>query len=136
MKARGHNLPGTEQQYDGTFGGRIVRDKTFFHLSFLELRQGSTSATEMVTFTPAGRARFGELFPARPKPECRPLQDLTAGYNANFRNFNVDLGDGTRECRIWPGHFQLSANGTRKAVRNENRSTFQRSRHSGRPIPD
>src|SRR4051794_12634602 len=34
VKERGHNLPGTEQQYDGTFGGRLVRDKTFIHLAF------------------------------------------------------------------------------------------------------
>jgi hypothetical protein len=103
--ARGHNLPGTEQQYDGTLGGRIVRDKTFFHLSFLELRQGSTSAIEMVTFTPAGRTRFGELFPRGRNRNADLLQDLTAGYNANFRNFNVDLGDGRGNVEFGRGIF-------------------------------
>jgi hypothetical protein len=33
VKRRGHNLPGTEQQFDGTFGGRLIRNRTFFHLS-------------------------------------------------------------------------------------------------------
>ena len=85
VKARGHNLPGTEQQFDGTFGGPIVRNKTFFHLSFLELRQFSTSATEMVTFTPAGRARFSQVFPRGRNRNADLLQDITAGYDATFR---------------------------------------------------
>jgi hypothetical protein len=105
VKARGHNLPGTEQQYDGTLGGRIIRDKTFFHLSFLELRQGSSSAIEMVTFTPAGRARFSQLFPRGRNRNADLLQDLTEGYDANFRNFNVDLGDGRGNVEFGRGIF-------------------------------
>ncbi len=105
VQARGHNLPGTEQQYDGTLGGRIVRDKTFFHLSFLELRQGSTSAIEMVTFTPAGRARFADLFPRGRNKNADFLQDLTAGYDASFRNFNVDAGNGRGNVEFGRGIF-------------------------------
>lgn len=105
VKARGHNLPGTEQQYYGTFGGRIIKDKLFFHLAYLELRQGSTSAIEMVTFTPAGRSRFGQLFPRGANRNADFLQDLTAGYDANFRNFNVDLGDGRGNIEFGRGIF-------------------------------
>lgn len=105
VKARGHNLPGTEQQYYGSFGGRIIRDKTFFHLSYLELRQGSTSATEMVTFTPAGRSRFSQLFPRGRNSNADLLLDMTAGYDASFRNFNVDLGDGRGNIEFGRGIF-------------------------------
>src|SRR3954454_15100948 len=62
IQARGKNLPGTEQQFDGTLGGRIIRDRTFFHLSFLELRQFSQSSTEMTSPTAAGRATLLSQF--------------------------------------------------------------------------
>lgn len=107
VTARGHNLPGTEQQYDGSLGGRLIRDKTFFHLSFLELRQGSTSGVEMVSFTPAGRARFNQLFPRGRNANADFLQDLTAGYDANFRNFNVDMGDGRGNVEFGRGIFSF-----------------------------
>jgi outer membrane receptor protein involved in Fe transport len=92
VKARGHNLPGTEQQYDGNLGGRILRDKLFFHLSYLELRQGSTSAIEMQTFTPAGRARFRQLFPAGQNANADLLLRLTEGYDASFKTAPIDAG--------------------------------------------
>ena len=82
VQARGHNLPGTEQQYDGTLGGRIIRDKLFFHLAFLELRQGSTSSIEMQTLSPAGRSRLNQLFPKGTNRNVDFLQDLTAGSDA------------------------------------------------------
>jgi hypothetical protein len=108
VKARGHNLPGTEQQFDGTFAGPIVRNKTFFHLSFLELRQFSTSATEMVTFTPAGRARFSQVFPRGRNKNADLLQDITASYDATFRPFNIDLGDGRGNIEFGRGLFSYA----------------------------
>jgi hypothetical protein len=105
VKARGHNLPGTEQQFDGTFGGRLIRDRTFFHLSFLELRQFSTTATEMVTFTPAGRARWNELFPRGRNKNADLLSDITAGYDATFQPFNIDAGPGRGNVQFGRGLF-------------------------------
>src|SRR5712691_7884008 len=49
IRARGHNFAGTEQQFDGTLGGPVIRNRTFFHLSYLEKRQFSQSTTEMVS---------------------------------------------------------------------------------------
>ena len=105
VQARGHNLPGTENQYDASLGGRIIRDKLFFHASYLELRQHSTSAIEMVTFTPAGRARFAELFPRGRNRNADLLQDLTAGNDATFRPFNVDLGLGRGNIEFGRGLY-------------------------------
>jgi hypothetical protein len=105
VKRRGHNLPGTEQQFDGTFGGRLIRNRTFFHLSFLELRQFSTTATEMVTFTPSGRARWNELFPRGQNRNADLLSDITAGYDATFQPFNIDAGPGRGNIQFGRGLF-------------------------------
>ena len=105
VQSRGHNLPGTEQQFDGTFGGRIIKDRTFFHLSYLELRQFSTTATEMVTFTPGGRARWGQLFPRGSNVRADALADITAGYDATFRPFTLDAGPGRGPVEFGRGLF-------------------------------
>ncbi len=93
IRARGHNLPGTEQQFDGTFGGRIIRDRTFFFGSFLELRQFSQSTTEMVSPTTAGRATLLSLFPQGRNANADLLQAITAGFDGNARKFNIPLGN-------------------------------------------
>ncbi|HYP07639.1 MAG TPA: carboxypeptidase regulatory-like domain-containing protein [Bryobacteraceae bacterium] len=108
VQARGRNLPGTEQQFDGSLGGRIVRDKTFFHLSFLELRQGSTKGILMQTFTPAGRARFSQLFPRGTNRNADLLLDLTAGNDASFSPFNQDLGNGRGNIEFGRGIFPFA----------------------------
>lgn len=94
IQARGKNFPGTEQQFDGTFGGPLRRDRTFFHLSYLELRQFSTSTNEMVSPTTTGRATLQRLFPKGQNRNADLLQDITAGYDGVFRTFNVPLGGG------------------------------------------
>ncbi|MDX1981827.1 MAG: carboxypeptidase regulatory-like domain-containing protein [Bryobacteraceae bacterium] len=94
VRARGKNLPGTEQQFDGTLGGPIRKDRTFYHLSYLELRQFSTSSTEMVSPTAAGRATLLSLFPTGRNANADLLQQITAGFDGVFRNFNVPLGNG------------------------------------------
>src|SRR6185295_2723594 len=94
VQARGKNLPGTEQQFDGTLGGPIVRERTFFFLSYLELRQFSTSATDMVSPSAAGRATLLHLFPTGQNANADLLQKITAGYDGNTRFDNVAIGDG------------------------------------------
>lgn len=92
IAARGKNLPGTEQQFDGTLGGPIRRNRTFFHLSYLELRQFSTSATEMVSPTAAGRATLLRLFPRGQNANADLLQSITTGYDGVTRTFAVPIG--------------------------------------------
>ncbi|MEO7653266.1 MAG: carboxypeptidase regulatory-like domain-containing protein, partial [Bryobacteraceae bacterium] len=94
IRARGKNFPGTEQQFDGTLGGRIIRDRTFFHLSYLEIRQFSQSTTEMVTPSAAGRATLLGLYPTGRSANADLLQQITGGFDANQRLFNVVMGSG------------------------------------------
>jgi hypothetical protein len=94
VQARGKNLAGTEQQFDGTLGGPIRKDQTFYHLSYLELRQFSTSSNEMTTPTAAGRATLRRLFPSGQNRNADILLDISNGFDGVTRVFNVPLGDG------------------------------------------
>jgi hypothetical protein len=94
IQQRGKNLAGTEQQFDGTLGGPIRKDRTFFHLSYLELRQFSTSVSEMVTPTAAGRATLLQLFPRGANANADLLQEITKGFDGTFLKFPVQLGNG------------------------------------------
>ncbi len=94
IQARGKNLPGTEQQFDGTLGGPIVRNQTFFFLSYLEVRQFSTSTTDMISPTSSGRADLLRLFPAGQNANADLLQTITTGYDGNTLPFLVPLGAG------------------------------------------
>jgi outer membrane receptor protein involved in Fe transport len=94
IRARGYNLPGTEQQFDGTLGGPVIRNRTFFHLSYLEKRQFSQSTTEMVSPTAAGRATLQGLFPKGANANADILQQVTSGFDGLFRTFPVALGNG------------------------------------------
>ena len=94
IRARGHNLPGTEQQFDGTFGGPIQKDHTFFQLSYFELRQFSTSTSQMVAPTAAGRATLLRVFPSGTSANADLLQQLTAGYDGVFQTSVIAMGNG------------------------------------------
>jgi len=98
--ARGHNFAGTDQQFDGTLGGPIIRNKTFFHLSYLEQRQFSTSTTEMVTPTAAGRATLLSLFPKGTNANADLLQQITSGFDGQIKAFNVPLGAGRPDVQF------------------------------------
>src|SRR6185503_861502 len=76
IRARGHVPPGTEQQFDGTFGGPIIRDRTFYHLSYLEVRQFSTLNSDVVTPTADGRATLLQLFPKGANANADLLQQI------------------------------------------------------------
>lgn len=61
--ARGRPLPGTEQWFAGTFGGPIIKNRTFFFAAYQEQRQNSSSSSNFTIPTAAGRARLRQLFP-------------------------------------------------------------------------
>lgn len=94
VQLRGKNLPGTEQQFDGTLGGPILKDRLFYQVSFLEKRLFSTSSVEMSTFSAAGRARFNQIFPAGRSSNADLLKQITEGLDATTLLFDVDLGNG------------------------------------------
>ncbi len=94
IRARGKNFAGTEQQFDGTLSGRIKRDRTFYHVSYLELRQFSTSTNEMVTPSAAGRATLERLFPAGRNKNADTLLGISKGFEGVTRLFQVPLGAG------------------------------------------
>jgi len=95
IRARGKNNAGTEQRFEGTLGGPIKRDHTFFQLGYVETRQFSTSTSEMVSPSAAGRATLLRLFPRGRNANADLLQDLTAGFDGNQRLFTQALSDGT-----------------------------------------
>ena len=63
IQKRGKMLPGTEQYFSGTLGGRIMKDKTFFFTSWQEQRQRSTSQISLTTLSAAGKAKLRSLVP-------------------------------------------------------------------------
>jgi hypothetical protein len=105
VQARGRNLPGTEQQFDGTLGGPIFKDRTFYHVSFLERRQFSTSTLEMQTFSAAGRARFNQIFPEGRSRNADLLKRITEGFDATSLFGPIDLGDGRGTVEFGRGQF-------------------------------
>jgi hypothetical protein len=95
IRERGRPPAGTEQWFSGTFGGRIVRDKTFFFQSYQDRRQNSQSSTTVRALSPRGRATLNSLFPAGSNRNVDLFNALSAAAGdatANF--FDVPLGLG------------------------------------------
>lgn len=95
VQSRGRPLPGTDQWFAGTFGGRLVRDRTFFFGSFQERRQNSQSTRNVRTLSPRGRATLNSLFPKGTSPNVDLFNDVSAASgDANSQFFDVPLGNG------------------------------------------
>ena len=94
IQARGKNFPGTEQDFDGAFGGPVIKDKMFFFASYLEVRQFSQSSTEMFSPTAAGRNTLRSLFPPGRNPNADLLLNITNSNDGVFGAFNIPLGLG------------------------------------------
>lgn len=94
VQKRGHPLAGTDQWFSGTFGGKIIRDRTFFFGSYQEERQNSSSQVALVTLSPAGRATLNRLFPAGTNANVDLYNKITGAVNATGQFFPVDLGAG------------------------------------------
>lgn len=94
IRQRGKMLPGSEQYYSGTLGGPIVKDRTFFFVSWQEQRQRSTSQVNLTTLSQAGRDRLRELFPQGTNPRADLYLNLTAGAIATGQLTQTPLGGG------------------------------------------
>jgi outer membrane receptor protein involved in Fe transport len=94
IQARGKNFPGTEQDFDGALGGPVIKDRTFFFASYLEVRQFSQSSTEMFSPTAAGRNTLRSLFPTGRNQNADLLLNITSSNDGVFGAFNVPLGLG------------------------------------------
>jgi hypothetical protein len=94
VQRRERPLAGTDQWFAGTFGGRLIRDRTFFFGAFQERRQNSSSTSNVITLSPAGRATLRSLFPAGTNRNVDTYLDVTNGADANSQLFTVALGAG------------------------------------------
>lgn len=95
IQERGRPLPGTEQWFAGTFGGRIIKDKTFFFGSYQERRQNSQSTSTVQTLSAAGRATLNNLFPKGTNKNVDLFNGLSeASGNATSQFFPVAMGLG------------------------------------------
>jgi outer membrane receptor protein involved in Fe transport len=92
VQLRGRPLPGTEQWFAGTFGGPIVRNRTFFFGSFQHQRQLSTGQVRLTTPSAAGRATLRQVFAPGASRNADLLLGVTENAVANSSFFNVALG--------------------------------------------
>ncbi len=94
IQQRGHPPYGTEQYFAGTFGGPIIRDRTFFFGAYQNQRQASNRTANIVSLSPAGRATLRGLFPSGANNNVDTYLALTDGVDATSQFFNTALGNG------------------------------------------
>jgi len=94
IQKRGYPPYGTEQYFAGTFGGPIIRDRTFFFGAYQNNRQASNRTANIVSLSAAGRATLRGLFPSGTNQLVDTYLALTDGVNATSQFFNTALGSG------------------------------------------
>jgi Carboxypeptidase regulatory-like domain/TonB-dependent Receptor Plug Domain/TonB dependent receptor len=94
VQRRGHPPYGTEQFFAGTFGGPIIRDRTFFFGAYQNNRQASNRTANIVSLSAAGRATLRSLFPAGTNNNVDTYLALTNGVDATSQFFNTALSSG------------------------------------------
>ncbi len=92
VQKRGHPLPGTEQWFSGTFGGPIVRDRTFFFGAYQEQHQVSTFQFSRVVPTAAGVATLRSLFPAGANANVDVYLNTIGDVRGTSQPFQIALG--------------------------------------------
>jgi len=95
---RGHPSPGTDQYFSGTFGGPVIRNKTFFFSAYQEERQVSTATTGLFSLSASGRAALLGAFPNNPRVAL--FNQVTAGADANSQLFYLSSGVGLPQIQL------------------------------------
>jgi len=109
-----------ENQFGGTFGGRLIKDKTFFFVSLLRWTDRRLGAGSTITGAPtdAGRALLQSIAPNRPAVLAL-LQNLPAGIangqtrtvTADGRTLVIPLGDlagsGSQTFNDWQYSYKI-----------------------------
>ncbi|HVF54838.1 MAG TPA: carboxypeptidase regulatory-like domain-containing protein [Pyrinomonadaceae bacterium] len=93
VQLRGHPLPGTEQWFFGTFGGPIIKNRTFFFGAYQQQRQKSETQTRLTTPSAAGRATLRQAYAAGASRNVDLLLNTTQNAVADNSFFNVALGE-------------------------------------------
>lgn len=96
--ARGYPPAGTEQWFAGTLGGPIIKNRTFFFVSYQEQRQNSTAQLSRVVPTAAGRALLRSIFPAGANPRLDLYLNVIKDVTGTANTFNIAIGDRGAAC--------------------------------------
>jgi len=91
--ARRRPNPGTDQWYSGTFGGPIVKNRTFFFGSYFEERQNSSGGQTFTVLSAAGRATLNGLYPAGTNKNVDLYNKIVGNTVATGQFTNVPLGN-------------------------------------------
>lgn len=91
-RARGYPPAGTEQYFSGTFGGPIVKNRTFFFGSYQEQRQNSTTQFSRTVPTAAGIATLRSVFPTGTNPRLDLYLGIVNGVVGTASLQNIAIG--------------------------------------------
>jgi len=94
IQKRGKLPPGYEQFYNGTFGGPIKRNKTFFFTSWQEQRRRASNSANFQTLSALGQQQLRSVFPQGTNPRADLYLDITKSVPATGQFSTVDLGLG------------------------------------------
>lgn len=94
IRARGKLPAGYEQYYNGTIGGPIKRDRTFFFTSWQEQRRRASVNSPFTVPTQAGRDALRRVFPQGANPRVDLYLDVTKSVIASGQPTAIDLGLG------------------------------------------
>jgi outer membrane receptor protein involved in Fe transport len=100
LKQRGYPPYGTEHIFAGTFGGPIKfprsyngKDRSFFFVSYQNLRQASNATTQVFVPTAAGRSALRALFPQGANPRIDTFLGVTDGVVGIANPTRIALGN-------------------------------------------